>query len=69
MKQTKQFVKPKCQLTGQDGNIFMVMGLASRALKKAGWYDKAAEMQDKIRSEAKSYDAALQIVMEYVDAY
>ncbi len=28
--------KPKCKLVGENGNIFDLMGIASRTLKKAG---------------------------------
>ena len=49
-----------------DGNIYAITGKASRALKRAGMQDKAKEMQDRV-SAAKSYDDAMQIVMEYVD--
>lgn len=36
--------KPKVKLVGQDGNIFNILGIASRALKKAGYTDEAKEM-------------------------
>ena len=44
-------IKPKVQLTGNDGNAFIVMGLCAKAAKKAGWdKDKVdrvlEEMQD-----------------------
>ena len=38
--------KPKMQLIGQDGNIFAIMGRASRLLKSSGQGDKAKEMRD-----------------------
>ena len=40
--------KPKMQLIGQDGNIFAIMGRASRLLKNAGQSDKAKEMCDRV---------------------
>ena len=40
--------KPKMQLLGQDGNIFAIMGRASRLLKNAGQSDKAKEMCDRV---------------------
>lgn len=58
--------KPKCQLIGQDGNIFNLMGIASRALNRAGMRDESKEMCDRITS-SKSYDEALGIIMEYVE--
>lgn len=59
--------KPKCALIGQDGNIFNLMGIASRTLKQNGMQDKAKEMTDKITTSAKDYNEALCIIGEYVE--
>ncbi len=59
--------KPRCKLVGADGNIFNLMGIASRTLKDAGLEEQAAEMRERI-FKSESYDRALQIIMEYVDA-
>lgn len=59
-------MKPKCKLVGQDGNIFNLMGIASRTLKGVGLEKEAAEMVDRI-TKSKSYDEALRIIMEYVE--
>ena len=59
--------KPKCALIGQDGNIFNLMGIASRTLKTNGMSEEAKEMVEKITSTAKSYDEALCIIADYVD--
>ena len=59
--------KPKCRLIGEDGNIFNLMGIVSRTLKEAGEPEKAEEMIRRITSDAKSYDEALAMLMEYVD--
>jgi hypothetical protein len=58
--------RPKCKLTGEDGNIFAIMGRVSRVLKRAGLEDKAIEMQKRI-TNAESYGEALIIVGEYVE--
>ena len=58
--------KPKMQLLGQDGNIFAIMGRASRLLKNAGQSDKAKEMCDRVTA-SQSYSEALNIVSEYVE--
>ena len=58
--------KPKCKLIGEDGNIFNLMGIASRTLRRAGLDTEAKEMVDKI-TRSKSYDEALVIIMEYVE--
>lgn len=58
--------KPRCKLIGADGNIFNLLGIAGRALTRAGMRDKKEEMQQKA-FKAKSYDEALQIIMQYVE--
>ena len=58
--------RPKMQLLGQDGNIFAIMGRASRLLKSSGQGDKAKEMRDRVMS-CDSYQKALSIVSEYVE--
>lgn len=60
--------KPTCKLIGENGNIFNLMGIASRTLKESGLCDKAEEMCKRIMDgEATSYDDALRIVMEYIE--
>ena len=58
--------KPTCSLIGQDGNVFNLIGLASKALKKANHPDQAKEMTTKCFGSG-SYDEALCIISEYVD--
>lgn len=58
--------KPDCALIGQDGNIFVLMGIASRTLKAHGLGDQAKEMSDRITSSG-SYSEALNIIGEYVN--
>ena len=58
--------KPKAKLIGADGNIFNLIGIASRSLKRAGQNDKATEMSKRVMSSG-SYDEALSIIMEYVE--
>lgn len=58
--------KPKCKLVGENGNIFNLIGIASRTLKDAGLEEQAAEMTERI-FKSESYDKALQIIMEYVE--
>ena len=60
--------KPRIKLTGIDGNIFALTGIASRALKKVGLAEEAKEMQAKI-IKSHSYDEALGIISDYVEAY
>ena len=58
--------RPKMQLLGYDGNIFAIMGRASRLLKSSGQGEKAKEMRDRVMS-CDSYQKALNIVSEYVE--
>lgn len=58
--------KPDCALIGQDSNIFVLMGIASRTLKAHGLGDQAKEMSDRITSSG-SYSEALNIIGEYVN--
>ena len=58
--------KPKCPLIGQDGNIFNLMGIASKTLKRNGMVDEAKEMCKRITS-SESYVEALSIIDEYVE--
>lgn len=58
--------KPDCPLIGQDGNIFNLVGIASRTLKAHGMPDQAKEMADRVFS-CDSYHKALCIIGEYVN--
>lgn len=57
--------KPACKLVGENGNIFNLLGIASRTLREAGQADKINEMTKKVTSSG-SYDEALLVLMEYV---
>lgn len=59
-------MKPKLKTKGQDGNIFAVLGNASKVLKHEGLTDKANEMKNRVMS-AENYNIALAIISEYVD--
>ena len=58
--------KPNCPLIGADGNIFNLVGIASRTLKRHGLYDAAKEMTSRVFGSG-SYDEALMIIAEYVN--
>ncbi len=60
--------KPDCQLIGEDGNIFNLMGIASRTLKENGMKEQANEMIHRITGGVcNSYGEALKIIGEYVN--
>lgn len=58
--------KPECKLIGEDGNIFNLIGIASRTLKQNDMKDQADEMCHRV-FRASSYNEALMIIGEYVD--
>ena len=60
--------KERVQVDGlwDDGNVFAVMGKARMALRRAGRKEDADELTARVTSSG-SYDAALAIIMEYVD--
>ena len=58
--------KPSVQLSGADGNIFNLMGLCARALRKAGQEEEAKQLSKEVMT-ADSYDSALQVLMKYCD--
>lgn len=55
------------QLSGEDGNVFSILGRTTKALRHAGHQDLAKELSEKIW-DCASYDEALQLVQEYVVA-
>ena len=59
--------KPVVSLIGQNGNIFNLMCIASKALKKAGQNAQAEEMAQRIMNGAHSYVEAINIITDYVD--
>ena len=59
--------KPVAKLIGDDGNIFNLMAIASKALKDAGQKEQADEMLKRITKESKSYWEAIAIISDYVE--
>ena len=57
--------KPMCPIIGANGNIYNILGIASKTLKSNGMTDEAQEMYDRVTS-SHSYDEALCIITEYV---
>lgn len=66
--QAEQQKKPDCQLIGQDGNIFTLMGIAARTLRRNGLSEQAGEMRERITGGGcHDYYCALAIIGEYVN--
>jgi len=61
-------MKPKVKLTGQDGNVFNLVAICSKALKSNGQKDQIDQMKNRIVS-SKSYDEALSIMADYCEIY
>lgn len=58
--------KPRCRLVGSDGNIYNLLGIASRALKTNGQREDAEIMRERVFASGSYYEA-LSIITEYVD--
>ncbi len=57
--------RPPMNLVGMDGNIFFVMGMASKVLKQHGMEENAKEMFERVK-QSGDYYMALGIISEYV---
>ena len=56
------------QLTGQDGNVFNLMGVVIRALRSNGFGNEVEDFISEVTS-SKSYHEALAVMMQWVDVY
>jgi len=59
-------MKPKCNLTRTNGNVFALAGRVVRTLKKAGCTNEADEVMRRLWS-CKGYDGVLNMFAEYVE--
>lgn len=62
----EESVKPKCKLTGTDGNVFALAGRVVSTLKDNGQHKEAGEVGEKVFN-CKSYEEALNLFADYVD--
>lgn len=51
---------------GADSNVFNLISICQRALKKQGYYNEAQELEQRVYS-CENFNRALQIMMEYVE--
>lgn len=58
--------KPQVTLAGQNGNIFNLLSIATKALKENNQRKQAKELQEKLFS-ANSYHEAIQLIGEYCE--
>lgn len=54
------------QLIGENGNIFNLLGIVSKELKRNGFLSEADQLWKEVQENAKSYEEALAIIQEYV---
>lgn len=48
LRREKMQLRPKCALIGQDGNIFNLVGIASKTLRENGMQKESKEMSDRV---------------------
>ena len=58
--------RPNMKLVGEDGNIFAILGRASKLLRENGQPEKAKEMSDRVYQSGNYYQA-LHIISKYVE--
>ena len=64
----QQRLKPDCPLIGENGNIFALIGIASKTLRENGMEEHAEQMQKRITGgDCHSYEEALTIIADYVN--
>jgi hypothetical protein len=62
-----RFPHVQAQLTGQNGNVFNVIGIVTRAMKKAGVDPKEVDIFRQRAFESGSYDEVLVLAMNTVE--
>ena len=65
---SQQRAKPDCPIIGENGNIFSLIGIASKTLRENGMEEQAEQMQKRITGgDCHSYEEALTIIADYVN--
>ena len=59
--------KSVLKLTGVNGNVFNILGLAQRAAKRAGWAEEEIQSFVHKAMHSHSYDEVLQLCFQYFD--
>lgn len=62
----ERFTNLQVKVVGEDSNIFNLLGLVTKELKRNGYRDLAKELPQQI-FECKNYDKALTILDRYVE--
>lgn len=58
--------KPTCKLSGENGNVFNLIGITSEVLIQNGMINESKEMSDRCHN-SESYDEVMCVISEYVD--
>ena len=66
-KEIEERGKPTVELSGQDGNVFMILGLCQKSLRRAGFSREAQEEWMAAAKASASYDGVIQTAMRYLD--
>ncbi|MCB5954397.1 hypothetical protein [Enterococcus sp. CWB-B31] len=54
------------KLIGENGNIFNLLGIVSKKLKRNSFLNEADQLWKEVQENTKSYEEALAIIQEYV---
>lgn len=65
MEEQKEFKKVKAPIIGADGNVFNLIGICQKELRKEGYTKEAKELSDRVL-RCGLYQEALAIMEEYV---
>lgn len=57
---------PDCRLSNTDGNVFVIIGKVTTALKRCGQHVRATEFAKRAMNSG-SYDEVLQLCLKYVN--
>ncbi|MFJ9241001.1 hypothetical protein ACIRJ3_39190 [Streptomyces anulatus] len=66
MSEAPQYPNVAVQLSGEDGNVYSVIGLVQKALRRAGHREAATEFSQAALG-SQSYDEVVQLAMRTVD--
>ena len=64
--QPVKFPEVHVQLSGEDGNVFSIIGRVIQALRRAGCSPSEIDAFWKEVQSSQSYDEALRVVMQWV---
>jgi hypothetical protein len=62
-----KYPQVRVQLSGRDGNIFFIAGRVVESLRRAGVPDKEVDKFGQELDQCEDYDAALRLVMRWVN--